>query len=200
MRLNAAVFFNEYTDIQMQQTQCEVPFPPFFGAPCLQPGNAGDAEVSGIEVEGEASFNNWLLDFSASVLDFEYTNLASNVAVTLDMITPFTPETEWSFGAQYDFNLPGGAVITPRIDFSYQDEIHTYAINNTANRIDDYTVANARLTWRSPSIDWEASLEITNLTDEFYFTNIFEQYDSSGTVAGTPGLPRMWAITLRRNF
>jgi iron complex outermembrane receptor protein len=200
VRLNGALFFNEYTDIQIQQTQCEVPFPPFIGAPCLQPGNAGDADVSGFEVEAEASLGNWLFDFSGSVLDFEYTRLASNVAVTLDMITPFTPELEWSAGAQYDINLPGGGRLTPRIDFAYQDEIFTYALNNSANRIDDYTVANARLTWESPSEDWEASLEITNLTEEFYFLNIFEQYDSSGTVAGTPGLPRMWAITLRRNF
>jgi outer membrane receptor protein involved in Fe transport len=127
-------------------------------------------------------------------------------ALSLLSPAPSHAAVDW-FDPATEYSAPGALRVfwkasrdSPRIDFSYQDEIHTYAINSSANRIDDYTVANARITWRSPSIDWEAALEVTNLTDEFYFTNIFEQYDSSGTVAGTPGLPRMWAITLRRNF
>lgn len=204
LRLNTALFSNDYTDIQINQTQCEVPVfidPSGFGAPCIQPGNAGDADVSGIEIEAEASLGDaWLLDFSYAGLDFEYTSLAPNVAVALDMITPYTPESSWSFGVQYEARLPGGGTLTPRLDAAYQDEIFTAPINNPANRIDDYTVTNARLTWRSAREDWKAALEVTNLTDEFYFNSIFEQYDSSGTVSGTPGHPRMWAITLERRF
>ncbi|HEX7081350.1 MAG TPA: TonB-dependent receptor [Gammaproteobacteria bacterium] len=204
VRLNSAVFFNDYTDIQINQTQCEVP--PFIdadglGAPCIQPGNAGDADVEGLEIEAEISLADaWLIDFSFAALDFQYTSLAPNVAVTLDMVTPFTPETTWSFGAQYEARLPGGGTLTPRIDVAYQDEIYTEPLNNPASLIDDYTLTNARLTWRSASDEWEAALAVTNVTDEFYFNNIFEQFDSSGTVSGTPGMPRMWALSLKRNF
>jgi iron complex outermembrane receptor protein len=201
LRLNSALFYNDYTDIQINQTQCEVPFPPFFGAPCLQPGNAGDADVKGVEIEAEANIGDkWLLDFSYSALDFEYTRLQPNVAVTLDMITPYTPEAEWSAGVQYEVPLPGGGSLTPRIDASYQDVIYTSPTNNVANRIPSYTLANFRLTWRSPQDDWEAAIEGTNLGDKLYYNTIFEQYDSSGTVAASPGPPRMWALTLKRNF
>ena len=31
MRLNVAVFFNDYSDIVLEQLACELPFPPFFG-------------------------------------------------------------------------------------------------------------------------------------------------------------------------
>jgi iron complex outermembrane recepter protein len=201
MRLNSSVFFNEYTDIQITQTQCAVPFPPFFGAPCLQPANAGDADVMGVEVEAEVSFaQGGLIDFSYAWLDFEYTQLAPNVAVQPDMITAFTPETTWSVGAQYEIRLPGGGSLTPRVDVAHQDEMYAVAVNNPANLIPDYTIANARLTWRSVNRDWEVAAEVTNLTDEFHLLHIFEQYDSSGTVSGMPGLPRMWALTLRRDF
>jgi iron complex outermembrane receptor protein len=201
LRLNSALFYNDYTDIQINQTQCEVPFPPFFGAPCLQPGNAGDADVKGAEVEAEANLGDkWLIDFSYSALDFEYTRLQPNVAVTLDMITPFTPEAEWSAGVQYEVPLPGGGSLTPRIDASYQDTIYSAPTNNAANRIPSYTLANFRLTWRSPNDDWQAALEGTNLGDKLYYNTIFEQYDSSGTVAASPGAPRMWALTLKRSF
>lgn len=200
LRFNTALFYNNYTDIQINQTQCVLPFPPFFGAPCLEPGNAGDAHVKGAEVEAEADFGNWLVDFSGSALDFQYTTLSPYVAVTKDMITPYTPKSKWSLGIQYSAHLPGGGTITPRLDVSYQSGVYTNATNNVANRIPSYRLANARLTWRSAQDAWEVAFEGTNMTDKLYYNTIFEQYDSSGTVSASPGPPRMWAMTLKRNF
>ena len=40
----------------------------------------------------------------------------------------------------------------------------TSAVNAATNRIAPYTLANARLTWRNGEGQWEASLEVTNLT------------------------------------
>jgi len=90
--------------------------------------------------------------------------------------------------------------LTPRIDAHHQSDMYTQAVNNPANLIEAYTVGHARLGWRSANDEWEAAVEATNVTNELYFLNIFEQYDSSGTVAGTPGPPRMYALTFNKNF
>lgn len=200
LRLNGAYFFNDYTNIQLQQTQCEVPFPPFFGAPCLQPGNAGDAEVSGFELEAELDLDNWIIDAAISTLDFEYTRVDPNVAVTMDMTTPFTPELKYSLGAQYTWDMGNTGSLTGRLDLSYQDDVFANSTNNATNRIDSYSLLNGRLVWRNADQDWELALEGNNLTDEAYYLTIFDQYLSSGTVTGTIAKPRTFALTVKHNF
>jgi iron complex outermembrane receptor protein len=195
MRLNSAVFYNDYKDIILTSNACPI-------APCLQPNNVGAAEVKGVEFEMEFRPNDaWLFDASASFLDFEYTETnAAATSVTLNMITPFTPETKASVGAQYTWSLGGMGSLTARLDGSYQSKIFTEAINDPANRIDSYFVANARLTWRSPQDTWATSLEVTNLTDEYYEYSRFDQHLSSTTVSANPAPPLMWAVTIKRNF
>lgn len=201
MRLNAAYFWNDYEKIQITQVACETVFGGF-GAPCLQPANAGTAEVSGIEAELTwLPTDRLMIDAAVSTLDFDYTEVDPNTAVGLDMITPYTPELKWSAGVQYAFELGTGGSLTARLDAYYQDEIFTEPLNDENNRIDDYTVLNGRLTWRSPEDTWDVALEVTNLTDEvYYLTKFFDQFQSSGTISGSIAAPRMWAVTVKRNF
>jgi len=195
MRLNVAVFYNDYQDIILTSAACPI-------SPCLQPNNVGEAEVKGIELEMEFRPTDALLfDASVSQLDFKYkeTN-APLTSVTLDMITPFTPETKASLGAQYTWNLGNLGAFTARIDGSYQSEIYTEAINAFSNRIDSYTLANARFTWASPEHTWVTSFEATNLTNKYYEYSRFDQRLSSSTVSANPGPPLMWALSVKRNF
>jgi iron complex outermembrane receptor protein len=198
-RANAAVFFNEYTDIILTRTDCGGISA---SATCLLPFNAGDSEVQGFEFELEVyPADGLVIDASFSAIDFEYTAISiSPSPVTLDMIAPYTPETTWSLGAQYEFNVGGGATLTPRIDASYQSEAYTAPTNDDQSLMDSYTVANARLTWRSPDDTWSASLFSTNIFDEFYWLNLTDQTDTAGFGAGAPGRPREYGITVRRNF
>ena len=199
LRLNVAYFSNEYEDIQLQLLSCQ----PVPAAPCLKPENVGDGESDGIEVELEIMPTDTLLiDFSFSTLDFEYTAINNPAsAVTLDMVTPWTPDSTWSFGVQYGFDLPSGAGLTVRLDSSYQDDVFTSAINHPNAMIENYTVSNAKLMWRSPADDWQASFEIMNLTDEIYFENIYDRwFSSAGQVGAGIAMPRNYALRLRRNF
>jgi iron complex outermembrane receptor protein len=208
MRLNVAAFFNDYSNIVMEQLACELPFPPFFGGPCLQPGNVGSAEVKGAELEAEIRFaGGFSIDGSVSYIDFEYQDINPSTGVTLDMTTPYTPEMKWSTGLQYEWEAGNRGSFIVRADVIYQDEIFTEGINAPTNLIDDYTVTNARLTWRSPENTWEAAFEATNVTDEEYFLSMFrDQFGVagipgvSGTSAGAIAPPRMFAFTLTRNF
>lgn len=158
VRLNAAIFKNDQSGIQLNQATCEVPIPQagqtpqqgpfgafFIGAPCAKPANVGDADVDGIELELTVAPTDRLsFDFSASSLDFQYTRLSPSVAhssvvpggtgqMDLSMKQPYTPELTWSAGVQYEFPLSGGGSITARVDSAFQDEVYTQAVNYSNN-------------------------------------------------------------------
>src|SRR5690606_36065710 len=127
--LNGPVFMNDYTDIIMTLNPCPLVSP----GPCALPINAGTADVSGVELELEwHAGDRWIIDASASVLDFEYKNTVP--PVELDHVPPYTPELKWSAGIQYDIPLRSGGTFGIPLDASYQDEIHTGPINTEFNR------------------------------------------------------------------
>jgi iron complex outermembrane receptor protein len=200
-RMNFALFSNDYADIQLPTNVCTWA-PDGQQTPCASQNNVGDADVWGIEFEAEWHPTDSLtLDATMSHLDFEYKSIIPGAtAVTLGMITPFTPENKVSFGLQNRFTLPGGSTLTPRIDAAFTDSVYSNAVNAETNFIDSYTIVNARLTWESANEDWEIALESTNLTDEYYYLTIFDLWGPAGYIHGQPGRPREWAVTVRRSF
>jgi iron complex outermembrane receptor protein len=197
MRLNTAVFFNQYDDIQLTLAGCPE-------SPCALPANIGSAHVKGAEVETEIRpTDNWELDASASYLDFQYTKITDTVNshITLDMKTPYTPKSKWSVGTQYEIPLGTFGTLTPRVDVTHQSSVFSAAINDPVwNEIDGYTVTNAHVTWRNPDGNWQAALNVTNVTDKLYYLTYFDTHDSAGYVNGQPAMPREWSITVKRNF
>jgi len=203
LRLNASVFFNDYTDIQLPLNSCFfAPTEPFDQqTPCASQENVGDGEVQGFELEGVwRPTRAFLLDFSYAYIDFEYTRLHPEAGVELDSKRPYTPENSWSIGAQYTFDLGDSGDLTLRADYAYTDEFVSAFINTTRGSIDSYGLMNARLTWRSEDARWEASLEATNLTDEYYYVTMFDLYDDAGFHGGQPGRPSEFAFTIKRYF
>jgi iron complex outermembrane recepter protein len=203
LRLNAAVFWNDYAEIQLPSTVCTWALPTQ-QTPCASQNNVGDAEVYGVEIEAEWHAGDaFIVDASYSYLNFEYQQIdvTANSPVTLGMITPYTPENKWSLGAQYEFGTGNGGSVTPRIDVSYQGDIYASAVNAPTNFIGDYTTVNARLTWRSADDAWQVALEGTNLTDEYYYVTLFDLTGgAAGYIHGQPSRPREWAVGVKRNF
>jgi iron complex outermembrane receptor protein len=193
LRLNAAGFFNKYEDIILSLSACP-------GAPCIKPANVGAADVKGLEFEFQAyPVDGLSFDGSLALLDFEYTELAPGVAVTPDMITPYTPETTWSLGAQYDYVTDAGT-FGVRLDGSYQSDIYGSAVNAESNFIESYFTADGRLQWLSADEDWSVAFNVKNIFDKYYVLTTFDQRFASGLVAVTPGLPRTFSVTVKRNF
>ena len=198
VRFNVAAFYNNYNDIQLTLSSC-------LGkpGPCALPSNVGSAHVKGLEVEFEAHPIGGLeIDGSASVMSFEYSKISdSTTGVTLGMITPYTPKSKASLGAQYEFGIGDKGTLSPRLDVAYQASYFTAAINDPLyNQIDARTTANAHLTWKDKDALWSASLSINNLTDKLYYTTLFDNHSSVGYVSGQPAMPRNYALTLKRNF
>src|SRR3546814_14921997 len=87
-----AVFYSDYTDIQLTANSC----PQYGAGPCALPINGGSADVWGVELEGNFEpVDGLLIDASAGWLDFSYRNI-NPVAAGVDLgdVTPFTPRSE----------------------------------------------------------------------------------------------------------
>lgn len=165
------------------------------------------AEVTGFEVE--------LLANPVDGLTLSFTYGENEFSSKIDdptnpgYINPnarIQPKTSMSAGIQYDFHLSGGGSLSPRLDWTFQDEI-SVAVGFTGSLnaaptpdqiVPSYGLLNARLTYIGPQGDWQASLGVQNLTDKFYWYTF-----GAGTglnVLGSPGMPRMWSLSVRKNF
>jgi iron complex outermembrane receptor protein len=201
IRVNVAAFFNQYEDIILRLNNC-LYAPPGQQLPCQQPANVGSADVKGVEVESNMILGGGLsLDLSLSYLDFKYTE--TNQAVTgipTSYVTPFTPEEKGSLGLQYETKFAGDHTFVARVDWSYQSMVYGDAFNNPYNRIPAFGTGNVRFTWRGPDDHWEASAEVMNVSDKLYYLATNDYSASAGSSSYSPGLPRTWAITVKRNF
>ena len=198
LRLNGAVFLNDYADIQLVRYQC----PDSVVISCSVPSNAGNAEIFGFELETFIEpIDNLQIDGSLGYLDFDYTEITNPATlVTEDMIAPFISKWQASAGVQYVAELASGASLTPRLDWSYRSDFFYNSINNPYNLIDGYNLVNGRLTFDSPDRAWSISAAVTNIFDKFYYTGKAENIGSFGVVTGNPGRPREWSISVRRSF
>ncbi len=196
LRLNTAVFYNEYSDIQFQLTNCVGVPGVVNGIPCLMTANAADGETTGVEFEFDYAPNESLrIDGSYSYINFELTDLAYNIdGITLDTQSPFTPEQTFSLGVQYRIGS-----LVPRVDVTYQDDAYSSWVNSPDVLLESRTLVNARITWKANK-DWLLALVVKNLTDKYYFTNAGDGGLGSGTSFAQPGLPRTWQLNLKRTF
>ncbi len=195
LRLNGAVFYNDYQNIILTLPACP-------SVPCLQPRNVGEAKVKGFELEVAAyPVDGLSLEGALSYINFNYDDASvAPAGLVGDEITPYTPEWTWSIGAQYDHELANGALLSARFDGSYQSTIYTDVFNTVWSEIDGYFVGGARLAFTDPSDAWTLALRVDNLFDEYYFQSVSDVTTSLGMVTGVPGLPRTWTLSVERRF
>jgi len=203
VRLNGAVFYMEYLGYQGTPDYCidengdRVDNNP--RGLCGQILNLADAKVKGFELEAFVEpVDGFNIDASLSLTDFKFGKpVYETTSVVEGSSRPGIGDWKWSIGAQYQFDLGNAGTLTPRVDVAYTPGYcGNFACDPIAS-VDSYTIANARLTFRSMDKDWSLALEATNLFDKLYYANKF----TNGYYAtGQPGRPREVAVTLRRNF
>ncbi|MEO6387332.1 MAG: TonB-dependent receptor [Croceibacterium sp.] len=211
VRLNLAAYSSKYQDIQLILNTCPQFNPPGLPAtatfPCGLPANVGTARIRGFEAETSVRLvEGLLIDAALSYIDFKYLTLEPAAGgpknpkgVQFGMVPPYTPKWKWSVGTQYEVLAGSAGSFTPRLDVSHQSTVWGTAINMARTRIPSYTVANARLTWRNAGEDIEASLEVTNLFDKYYYLTAIEISGPAGANA-QPARPREWALTVKKKF
>jgi iron complex outermembrane recepter protein len=217
IRLNAAVFYNKYNDLQIPVNACP-------GAPCAARLNAGNAIVKGFELELTAKpADGLLIDGALSYITQKLKANTLNPAATFTGVVirpgvvgtnpagvvptdpPGTPQWKANLGIQYKADLGNSGSITPRLDLSYQDKQYTgpAVIAGVRNLVflPSFTTLNGRLTWKNAADDLSISLEVTNITDKYYFLSRFNLLGAgAGFDKALPAAPREWAVSVKKTF
>lgn len=166
MHLNGAVFYTDYTDLQLLVADA-TRIGPFIT-------NAGSAEIRGFELEWAYAFGEgWRLDAGAGYTDPEYKELRNDVqGLTVD--SDFVLISEWNASASVErrIALASAGDITPRLDWSWRSKFQTNASGVPDPRLvqPDYSVLNASVSWRSASEHLAVTAGVDNATDERYRT------------------------------
>ncbi|MGX7895997.1 TonB-dependent receptor [Tsuneonella sp. HG222] len=205
VRLNAAAYHTDYKDYQAQLLFCPAISPPGLGNLCAATQNVADAEIEGVELEGDIRpFAGFAIDGSVSYVDFRFTRTDPASFLTTATEPQFSPKWKYAIGAQYEVDLADAGSVTPRLDWTYRSSMESNAINGvpgfTMGHVDSVGLLNGRITYRTADDVWEAALAVTNITDEFYYTNKYDREAAFGNVFGQPGRPREWQVSLKRKF
>ncbi len=222
-QINAALFHNDYTDIQVQT----------FGAAGAELRNAAEATITGLEVEGlflltdSTEFN-----FALGLLDAEFDSflfippgvpvppvgwppppLTENPArPPAAPPTPVefagnklsrAPEVTFSVGLQQRFDLgSNGSSITFRADYYYQDKEFFSPDNLPDTTADSYSNLDIRLRWDAADEQWSAEAYLLNATDEDQIRDILRSipFLAGGVDLTTYRPPSQWGVRVGYRF
>lgn len=200
LRVNAALFYTEYTDLQIQSfgplAGCvEDPTTPqleCFGA--FQTFNAGDAEARGVELEAA-----WLVTDNLSIgasygyLDTEFVDLiVPNSAYPNQSGQELIHAPKQKYNVTLDYRVPleSAGELNFNVDYRFTDdqrgELEPYAVQPSFDLLD------ARVSWLSGNDHWEVAAWVRNITDEEYVTHI---YTVGSEVIGVFGDPRTYGVS-----
>ena len=203
LRLNLAAFYEQYNDLQEMLSPGDCVdasgnlLPASQNAECGEYRNVADAVGKGAEAELEYRLGGLSLNASIGYLDEYYTRVEDTTAVVVGEAPPDIGKVRWSLGAQYAINLGKYGVLTPRFDVTYTP-FSCGDLACTANLANQsYTITNARLNYELNK-NWSAAFAVTNLTDKLYYLSRFNT--QLGFLDGQIAPPRMWNISVRRNF
>jgi iron complex outermembrane receptor protein len=197
--ISAAGFFTDYSDLQITANVT----PPGF-QPTSVVTNAGDAEITGVEVEVQSRPTDALtINAGLAWLDAEYDDLKrddmGNIdvpGVTLDSELPNAPEWQFNLSASYDVPTDWG-LFTPRVDYSWTDEQFNDAQNNEILKRDDVHMVNLSLGYESNNGLWSGALFVTNVAEEQF---VLAGFDGTFYGDGAISRPREWGLRIRRSF
>jgi len=181
-----------------------LPGPDIFFYPSLWNAPVSKAIARGVELE-----SSWLptdrlrVDFNLGLLQTEYQELGlagtgAVPAVSLGSQFAGAPEETANLAVSYDIPLASGAMLLPRMDYTYTAE-YTLQTGEILQRTQDaFGMLNARLTYDSGQ-EWTVELSVTNLTNEYYFNSgFFTRAEQIHFM--TVGRPREWGLTFNYNY
>ena len=190
LRLNGAMFYYDYTDMQVRS----------FQGTELAIANAGESEITGVELDFVYQPSNKikidgglaLLDatFSDAVLDDAMIPGVNEISVKGNRLER-APKTKFNLGVEYSAGDLG-----VRYEVTYSDAMYVDSFENDFSEIDSYTRQNVRLFWRPSSnkaIDMQ--LYVENLTDEQTIDYLVPTAFVGGVV-GSYAPPRTWGILI----
>ncbi|MEM1113344.1 MAG: TonB-dependent receptor [Pseudomonadota bacterium] len=201
LRLNAALFYLEWEDIQVNSFFLDEET---LAATSLTQ-NAAEAESKGIEIEAVALLTESLQwRVNAGYNDATFTDFpdaiigeTGEVADVSGNRLPFAPEYSFSSILAYEFSL-GEFDNFVQLEYVYRDEVFETVDNveNLSDYIEDYEYWNLRAGFANA--DFSVVAYVENLTDENYVSGFRSAESLSGTLAVVN--PRRYGVRLTYNF
>lgn len=195
--LNGAIFYNEYTDIQLLAVLD-------LGGGNVETviENAGEATILGGELEFQwMPSARWNFSGGIGLLSAEYDEVGDSateagILKSNDLIN--APEVGANLSGEYRIPLFQGDIAF-RTDMIYRDDQYRDAVNTPELKTDAYTLWNARVTWTSANERWEVAGFVTNITDEIFVTNGVSVL-GLGYVEAYYSRPREWGMSVNMRF
>jgi len=194
LRLNASAFSTDYEDIQIIVRQGFAPIT----------FNAGEADIQGIELEATWIPNSaWIIQANLGVLDAEYTSLDASVqtvGISINHSLPQISDLSGNLGIAYTGQI-GQWSVTPRVDWSYTDDVFNNAVNTPQLFQESHDLINAALIIESEDGNWEFRLAGRNLGDETILVSGASGYATgSGYTAGNYAREQEWTVSAKYRF
>jgi iron complex outermembrane receptor protein len=201
LRLNADVFYSDYTDFQARVSEIVDPNAPVpnFSFPVV---NAGAMNIYGAELEATwVPVDELSLQAQIGYLHADYTKFTETVKgpdgnpVKRDRSNdhpPFAPDWTTRLAAAYTFELGDKGGLTLSVDAIYRGKQWLSVDNRDVLTQDSYTLMNVLLSWASASNAWYASAGVKNLTDEVYKTDAQEFSSVANIQTAYYGEPRTY--------
>jgi outer membrane receptor protein involved in Fe transport len=83
-----------------------------------------------------------------------------------------SPEWKYTLTGEYEIPLGRFGSLTPRIQYTWQDDTYFRAFNRDFDLQEAYHLTNAKLIWNSPEQFWTVELFVENIEDEVAKQNI----------------------------
>ncbi len=166
LRLNGAVYYTDYKDMQLLVADASR-VGPFFT-------NAGKARIQGFELEANfAPGSGFRFNAAAGFTDAKFKKLNQGVqGLTLD--SKFVLVSKWTLNAsaEKEIGLDGAGTLTPHVDWSYRSGFFTNAngINTPELYQPGYSVFNANLRWQNDAKILSLTLGVDNIGDKKFRT------------------------------
>lgn len=196
LRLNGAVFLNDYDNLQITVNDPTLGF-----APIIQ--NAAKARIKGFELEMLARPIPALqIDAGLGYLDAKYRRVdirALTAGVTTANRLQNAPKWTLSAGIGYTIDAPGLGSFQPRVDWSYRSRVYNDAVNTPLLVQDGYHLVNASIAFNDEKKVWGLTLGVKNLTKEVYLGSGYAD-SFGGIVEGVYGRPREWYLSAKYSF
>ncbi len=197
IRLNADVFFMDYKNLQVTQTNA--------ACLCNLTDNAASADIKGLEAEFTfAATDSLRLSLAGSYVDATYKDFiesAINPVTGMNLVSTGnrlqrTPETQVSAGVDFTTGFGQFAdALTFSLNYSYQSDL-LWATDNIAKE-KAYGLLDARIALAPNDSKWSAALYGKNVTDELYRVNIIHFF---GEEVSQFGAPRTYGLDFTYKF
>lgn len=190
LRVNGALYYSDYKDIQVQVFRAV--------APVID--NGGKARIQGFELEMIANpLPGMVIESGVGLVDAKFKEIDPG-AIELTLDSKFERVPKWNVNASIsqEIHVPGTGMFTPRVDWAYSSGYYNDARNTEALRQPGYHMLNLSVNWDIGDNDrFSLMARVANVLDETIVTGYLSP---TGVFVVFPNRGREWSLTLRAGF